>query len=144
MRIPLNGWRRLGIVIAIPWLIAVISISLFEYSSKSQGVFVFQSVPVGLAFESNKLILPDGKLILLSEEDEFKLRYEQEKAGKPILPWEIDWAGLASVPKVPEIHWLRLVLSLLAPLGAWLFIEAAVLTVAWVRRGFTSDIQRDS
>ena len=125
------------------WLIAVISIALIEYSSKSEGFFVFQSLPVGLTFEGNKIKLPDGKIIVISEEDDFKLRYEQEKAGKPILPWEIDWARLTSVPKVPEIRWLRLVLSLLAPFVSWLFIEAAVLTAAWVRRGFASN-QRDS
>ncbi|OZB69551.1 MAG: hypothetical protein B7X30_12465 [Thiomonas sp. 13-64-67] len=125
------------------WLIAVISIALIEYSSKSEGFFVFQNLPVGLTFEGNKIKLPDGKIIVISEEDEFKLRYEQEKAGKPILPWEIDWARLTSVPKVPEIRWFRLVLLLLAPFVSWLFIEAAVLIAAWVRRGFASN-QRDS
>jgi hypothetical protein len=130
-------------VMTMLWFIAVISIALIEYSSKSQGFFVFQGLPVGITFEGNKIKLPDGKIIVISEEDEFKLRYEQEKTGKPILPWEIDWAKLASVPKITEIRWLHLALSLLAPLASWLFIEAIVLTAAWVRRGFVSK-QRDS
>lgn len=124
------------------WLIAVISVALIEYSSKSQGFFVFQGIPVGITLEGNKIKMPDGKIILISEEDEFKLRYEQEKTGKPILPWEIDWVKLTSVPKITEVRWLRLALSLLAPLVSWLFIEATVLTAAWVRRGFASK-QRD-
>jgi hypothetical protein len=138
MRLPLNGWRRLGIVIAMLWFIVVISVAFFEYSSKSHGFFVFQSLPVGLTFEGNKIKLPDGKIVVITEEDEFKLRYEQEKTGKPILPWEIDWAKLTSVPKVTEIRWLRLALSLLVPFVSWLFVEVTVITVAWVRRGFSS------
>ena len=143
MRSPLNGWRRLGIVLATLWFIAVISIVLIEYSSKSHGFFVFQVFPIGMTFDGNKIKLPDGKIIVISEEDEFKLRYEPEKTGKPILPWEIDWPKLTSVPKITEIRWFRLALSLLAPLVSWLFIEVTVHTAAWVRRGFASK-QRDS
>lgn len=138
MRPLLNGWRRFGIVIVMLWFIAVISIAFIEYTSKSDGFFVFQSLPVGIIFSGNKIILPDGKVIAMTEEDEFKLRYEQEKMGKPILPWEIDWAQLTSVPKVIEIRWLRLGLfAIFAPLIAWLLAEASVLAVAWVRCGFS-------
>lgn len=77
MRLPRNGWRRLCIVIAILWFIVVISVTFFEHSSKSHGFFVFQSLPVGLTFEGNKIRLPDGKIVVITEEDEFKLRYEQ-------------------------------------------------------------------
>ena len=138
MRSPLNGWRRLGIVMAMLWLIAVISVAFVEYSSNADGFFVFQSFPVGTTFKGNEVKLPDGKIIVISEEDEFKARYEQEKTGKPILPWEIDWAKVTSVPKVTEIHGLRLALSLLVPLIFWLFVEVTVITAAWVRRGFSS------
>ena len=143
MRSPLNGWRRLGIVLAVLWFIAVISIALIEYSTKSQGFFVFQGLPVGITLEGNKIKLPDGKIIVISEEDEFRLRYEQGRVGKQILPWEIDWEKLTSVPKITEIRWFRFALSLLAPLVSWLFIEVAVLMAAWVRRGFASK-QRDA
>ncbi|NMM26507.1 MAG: hypothetical protein HHJ12_04235 [Glaciimonas sp.] len=144
MRPLLNGWRRFGIVIAMLWFIAVISLAFIEYKSKSHGFFVFQSLPVGITFSGNKITLPDSKVIAITEEDEFKLRYEQEKTGKPIHPWEIDWAQLTLVPKVAEIRWLRLGLfALLAPSIAWLLVEVSVLTVAWVRRGFAGK-QRDS
>ncbi len=140
----LNGWRRLGIVIVALWLIVVISSAFTEYSSKSNGFFVFQSLPSGISVSGNKVTLPNGKTIALTEEEEFKLRYEAEKAGKPLPPWEIDWLQIASVPKVAEIRWLRLGLfALLAPLTAWLLIELAVLTAAWIRRGFASG-QNDS
>lgn len=137
MRALLNGWRRFGIVIAMLWFIAVISLAFIEYTSKSHGFFVFQSLPGGITFSGDKITLPNGKVIAITEEDEFKLRYEQEKTGKIIDSWE-------SVPKVAEIRWLRLGLfALLAPLIAWLLVEVSVLTVAWVRRGFAGK-QRDS
>ena len=137
MRALLNGWRRFGIVIAMLWFIAVIFLAFIEYTSKSHGFFVLQSLPGGITFSGDKIPLPDGKVIAITEEDEFKLRYEQEKTGKIIDSWE-------SVPKVAEIRWLRLGLfALLAPLIAWLLVEVSVLTVAWVRRGFAGK-QRDS
>lgn len=143
MQTLLNGWRRFGIVIATLWSIAVIALALIEYSSKSDGFFVLQSVPVGTVVAGNKVTLPDGKVITITEEEEFKLRFKLEQelnrltTGQPLRPWEFDWSSLTSVPKVTQVRWLRLGLfAVLAPLIVWLIVEAAVLTLAWVRRGF--------
>ena len=139
----LNGWRRFGIVVTTLWFIAVIALALVEYTSKSEGFFVIQGIPVGTVVAGNKVTLPDGKVITITEEEEFKLRYELEqklnrlKTDQPVPPWELDWSSLVSAPKVTQIRWLRLGLfALLAPLIVWLIGEAAVLTVTWVRRGF--------
>jgi hypothetical protein len=143
MRLRLNGWRRFGIVIATLWFIAVIATAFVEYSSKADGFFVLQNIPVGTVVAGNKITLPDGKVVAITEEEEFQLRFKLEheldnlKTGQPLRPWEFDWSKLTSVPKVTEIRWLRFSLfALVSPLLAWLFVEVTVLTVAWVRRGY--------
>ncbi len=137
MRPLLNGWRRVGILLVMLWFVSAVSIALVEQSSESHGFFVLQSIPDGTIIEGNKITLPDGKIIAMTEEDEFKSRYEKEKTGKPFHPWEIDFAKLPSVPKVTVVRWVRLgLIALVAPLTAWLFVEVMVFAVAWVNRGF--------
>ena len=132
----LNGWRRLGIVIASLWIIAVIAVAAFECTSGSRGIFVYQQIPEGT-------IVAGNKVITLTEEDEFKVRAQAEQSmkereqGHIVPPWELDWTGLEAVPKIIQIRWLRLAaVTLLVPLIAWLLTEALMLTVSWVRRGF--------
>lgn len=141
----LNGWRRFGIVITTLWFIAVIALALVEYSSKADGLFVLQGIPVGTVVVGNKVTLPDGKVITITEEEEFKLRFKMKqelnrlKTGQPLRPWELDWSSLTSVPRVMQVRWLRLgFFALLAPLIVWVIGEAAVFTATWVRRGFAS------
>jgi len=143
MSLQLNGWRRLGVVAATLWLLGVIAIAVTEYTSKSNGFFVSQTIPVGTAIQGNTVTLPDGKVITITEEEEFELRRSLErklgrlKAGQPINPWKIDWSKVRGVPKTTEIRWLRLVsFGLLTPMFVWLITEATALIVAWVKRGF--------
>lgn len=120
----------------------LIAVAITEYSSKSAGLFVVQSIPIGTVVEGNKVTLPDGKVITISEEEEFKLRLAKERN---MAPWQINWSEITSVPKVAEVRWQRLgLLALLTPLIIWLFAEVAVLTVFWVRRGFVAGEPRDS
>ncbi len=151
MSLTLNGWRRVGIVAASLYLLAIIAVAFTEYSSKSAGFFVFQSIPVGTVVAGNKVTLPDGKVITITEEEEFKMRLRNERGipsqeiGQPLLPWQIDWSELSSVPKITEISWQRLGLfALLVPLIIWFLAEAVVLTASWVRRGFAAGAPRDS
>ena len=151
MRFTLNGWRRIGIVVASLWFVALIAVAFTEYSSKSAGFFVFQSIPFGTVVEGNKITLPDGKIITISEEEEFKLRYAKERGistevtNQTLGPWQFDWSEITSVPKVAEVRWQRLgLLALLAHLVIWLFAEAVFFTASWVRRGFREEAPRDS
>ncbi len=142
MRFTLNGWRRIGIVVVSLWIIVLLAVTFTEYSIKSAGFFVVQNIPVGTVIDGNKVTLPDGKVITISEEEEFKLRLAKERN---LTPWQIDWSEITSVPKVAEVRWQRLgLLVLFAPLIIWLFAEVAVLTVFWVRRGFVAGERRDS
>jgi hypothetical protein len=145
MPLLLNGWRRLGIAVSTLWFIAVAALALLEYSSKSDGVFMVQSIPIGTVVAGNKVTLPNGEVITITEEEEFELRFKLEqrldrlKAGQPLYPWEVDWASLTSVPKVRQVRWLRLaIFALLAPLIVWLAGEATVYMMGWVRCGFAS------
>lgn len=139
----LNGWRRFGIVIATLWLLGVLGFALSEYSSDSNGYFVYQTIPLGTIIEGNKVTLPDGKVVTITEEQQFELRYKLEqdlerlKKDQPLRPWEIDWSKLAAIPKVTEFRWLRLfILALVTPMLLWFLAETAVLVVAWIKRGF--------
>jgi len=139
----LNGWRRLGIVVATLWLLGVFGFVLSEYSSDANGYFVYRTIPVGTVVEGNRVTLPDGKVVTITEEQQFELRYKLEKdlerlkKDQPLRPWEIDWSKLAIIPKVTEFRWLRLsIFALAAPLLLWLFVELVVLLTAWIKRGF--------
>ena len=141
MRFTLNGWRRIGIVVVSLWIIVLFAVAFTEYSSQSDGFFVVQTIPVGIVVEGNKVTLPDGKVITISKEEESAFRLVK---GLDLAPWEIHWSEIPSVPKVAEVRWQRLgLLSLFVPLIIWLFAEAAVLAVSWIRCGFAGK-QRDS
>lgn len=138
----MNGWRRLGVVMTTLWFMAVIAFAFWEYTSKSDGFFAFQSIPVGTVVAGNRVTLPNGTVITITEEEEFRLRYRKEqeldslKTGQPVRPWDFDWSTLTSVPTFAQVRWLRLgMVALLVPLMFWLIGEAAAITVAWVSRG---------
>ena len=140
MRIALNGWRRIGIVLATIWCLTVAAVAVYEFISPEmqsrRGYFVFVSLAPGIYYDDGNVSFADGRKAKIDNRD--------PATGRVLEPWEIDWAQLTSVPKVAEIRWLRLGLfALLAPLIAWLLVEVPVLTVAWVRRGFAGK-QRDS
>jgi len=142
MHLLLNGWRRLGVVIASLWICAVLALAVFEYASNSRGIFVYPTIPEGTLIEGNKVTFPNGQVISLAEEDEFKLRRHAEQSmklreqGSAVPPWELDWSNLEAVPKINQVRWLRASAAVLGPFIAWLFFEALVIIVAWVRRGF--------
>ena len=140
---PLNGWRRLGLVIVSLWIIAASAMAIVEYTFNSGSVFVYLTIPDGTVVAGNRVTFPNGKVITLTEIDEFKLRLQAEQGrkllelGRAVSPWELDWSNLEEVPKVNQVRWLRFAMvTVLAPLACWLVIEAFVLAVSWVRRGF--------
>jgi len=139
----LNGWRRLGIVIAAAWFIAIAVLAVYEFSSPSGGSLVYRSIPIGTTVAGNKITLPDGKVITLTEEEEFKLRFQREQRtdhpNHALPPWELDWSTFSAVPKVTQINWLRIILLAVAvPSLLWLFVELILLVATWVRRGFSA------
>ena len=103
--------------------------AIIEFTSTEDGVFVFQSLPIGTVVGEGKATLPDGKVVTIEDLD--------PATGRRLAPWEIDWSKQTVIPKAPHVRWLRFGLfAFLAPLIAWLITEAAVLVVAWIARGF--------
>jgi len=130
LKLTLNGWRRLGIVLVALWITGVLAVVILElsYSVKS-GTFVYQSIPAGTVIEPGKVYLPDGRIIPIDDID--------PTTGRRLPPWEVDWSKQTEVPSITNIRWLRLSLvTLLIPTIAWIVAELAVVIAAWVVRGF--------
>lgn len=125
----LNGWRRLGAVIVVLWLLGVVSLTAVEYNSSSSGVLIHHGLPIGTLVEGEKVTLPDGKIVTIDNRDAV--------TGHPLAPWQINWDAQTNLPQVTEVRWLRFGLALvLVPICVWLFFELAVMVFKWVSRGF--------
>jgi hypothetical protein len=130
MAMHLNGWRRLGLVAVALWLVASLSLALFEHLEGRDGYFVGRSLPVGTLVRGNQVALPDGRIIPL----------RQTLGGHELRPWEIKWDNEPEVPTVSHIRWPRLVsVGVAFPLGAWLALELLGAIARWVMRGFRRD-----
>ena len=152
MVVRLNGWRRIALAISILWIGIALTTAGASYFNKTDGYFVFQSIPVGTVATPSSIRLPDGTTISRDEEKEFEQRLKAEQAdsklsGKPVpesdlpddlkKPWNMDWSKQAGVPTASEIRWPRLLFAGLAmPLLLWLFAELFAGVLAWIIRGF--------
>ena len=111
------------------WFLGVIAVAIVEFTSAANGIFVYQSLPVGTIFREGTATLPDGKVVPIDDLD--------PTTGRRLAPWEIDWSKQTAIRTATNVRWLRLSLfALLTPVIAWLIAEAAVVIVAWVVRGF--------
>lgn len=125
----LNGWRRLGAVIVVVWVLGVVTWAVVEYNSSSSGVLVHHGIPIGTLVEGDKVTLPDGRTVTIDARDPV--------TGHPLAPWQVDWDAQTNVPRVTEVRWLRFGLALLiAPMCVWFLFELAVVVFKWVLRGF--------
>lgn len=132
MKLTLNGWRRLGIVLAALWIIGVLALVFLEVSNiVKSDKFVYQRIPTGTEIRPGEAHLPDGKVVPIDDID--------PTTGRRLAPWEIDWSKQTEVPSITYIRWLRLILvAFLIPLITWLVTELAVIIAAWIARGFKS------
>jgi ABC-type Fe3+-siderophore transport system permease subunit len=148
----LNGWRRIALAMSILWIGIALTTAGLDYFNKSDGYFVFQSIPIGTVMTPSSIKLPDGTTISRDEEKEFEQRLKAEQAssklsGKPVpkndlpvdlkKPWNMDWSKQANVPIAWEIRWPRLLFAGLAmPLLLWMFAELYAVVLRWIIRGF--------
>jgi hypothetical protein len=152
MAVRLNGWRRIAVAISLLWIGIALTTAGLGYFNKTDGYFVYQSIPVGTVVAPGSIKLPDGTTISKQEEKEFKERLKAEQGvskfgGIPVpesdlpddlkKPWEIDWSKQPGVETVSEVNWPHLLLTGLAmPLLLWLAAELAAAVVRWIIRGF--------
>jgi hypothetical protein len=138
MRIALNGWRRIGVVLATIWCLTVATVAVYELISPEmqsrRGYFVFVSLAPGVYYDDGNVSFADGRKAKIDNRD--------PATGRVLEPWEIDWAKYSQIPKTLTIRWIRLLsLFLAAPMLTWLAVECAVWVRGWVKRGFKSEIQ---
>lgn len=128
MTLALNGWRRLGVVTAILWMVGTITFAATEAASSSTGFFVYRGIPIGTTINGDMATLPDGRVAKM---------HARDSSGRLLAPWEINWDKQSQIPKASEVRWGLVVLFVFAvPIGAWVFIEIIVLAVSWIARGF--------
>lgn len=123
----LNGWRRIGVVLVVGWLLAA-SALLFRAPDLSAELLPGLAEPV-----IGTLSIPAPELKEQLEAAKVK------KLGRALMPWEMEWAPTREVPaqvgvEIPLVtRWLLL---LAVPFLAWQGIELLVRLVLWVRAGF--------
>ncbi len=88
MAIRLNGWRRIALALTVLWVCIAITATGSDYFNKGKGngYFVYQSIPFGILVTGNTAILPDGRKMQISdqEEIEFSVRREKKEGKTPI------------------------------------------------------------
>ena len=89
----LNGWRRLGIILAGLWLLSCTLVLAYERSAPTDGFFVFRTLPVGTLISGNEANLPGGPTIQL----------RQKLGSKEIKPWEIQWDNEPEIANVAVV-----------------------------------------
>lgn len=123
----LNGWRRLGSVLVVAWIVGALTVSLLELQSNIDGYFVYGKIPTGTVIQGNQATLPNGQVVQL----------HQHLDGREVKPWEINWDNEPEIPRTKVIRWSRLLgFGLALPCIAWLLIEASVSSARWVACGF--------
>ena len=158
MAIQLNGWRRIALTLSTLWVCIATTTTGSDYFNKSDGYFVFQTIPVGTTVLGGSVNLPDGTTITRDEQTEFEQRLKAEQghsnlSGKAVppsdlpddlkKPWERDWSKQAGVPTASEIRWSRLLfVGVAMPLLLWIFAELCVRVVRWISYGFKQSKSR--
>jgi hypothetical protein len=126
----LNGWRRLGIVLASVWLIEIVLIASFcsvmeAFELLSNEVDVTRMYPVSP---------PELKATLEAE--------KAKKLGRELKPWEMEWNPTKLVPaelkvKVRQFSTSKAIfVILICPAVLWLLLEISVGIGRWVIAGF--------
>jgi hypothetical protein len=126
----LNGWRRLGIVLASVWLIGIVLIASFgsettAFELLSNEVAVTRMYPVPAS--ELKAKLEAGKV---------------KKLGRELKPWEMEWNPTMLVPaelKVKERQFSKsraIFVTFVCPAILWLLLEIGVGIGRWVMAGF--------
>lgn len=122
MKLSLNGWHRLGIILSFFWIVGVILVTALQFYSVRSNL-------------TNPY----------PEDQQFKdlcfVGYYDTQL-KEILPAKTVSRVLRRNPFLsasfePRIKVLTVILVILAPvLGGWLFIYSMIFATTWVRRGF--------
>lgn len=121
------GWRRFGMILWLTWIAAIASLATYEWSTRSTGMFVYRTIPLGttLDVETNSATLPDGRSV----------RLKQQLADHE--PWQLDWNNEPEVASVFMLAWKRAMrLGLLLPLTLWLAIELVALISTSIAKVF--------
>jgi hypothetical protein len=124
--IRLNGWKRLGVVLCIAWMLGVASIASYEYTNRKDGWFFGLTLPLGTIITGGKATLPDGRIVELN----------MALDGRPVKPWEVQWDNEPKIPTIQVIHWRPLLGALAFPLLLWVAVSLFVRIASWVRAGF--------
>jgi hypothetical protein len=140
----LSGWRRVGIVMAAFWFLGIANLGFWEYSTKADGFFVYQGVPLATVVAGNRVPLADGQIIRITAQHEMSLRFKrgEDTSDQPLDHRELEWLNLTALPTSTQVHrWHALIFGLLAPLTTWLLVEGLVFTSNWVRGGFDGEVK---
>lgn len=124
----LNGWQRIGIVLSVLWLVAVLLFAAFEYntadkyrslSERQSQVFIYWASPV---------IVDPFELHLGENLDRFSEREQVEILRKR----ELVSQGLSLDVFVGWLFgWLFLPI-----LASWVLAYVSIFVFGWVRAGF--------
>lgn len=126
----LNGWRRLGIVLAAVWLVAIALIASF---GRDSAAYEFMSYEVSVT-QMYPVPAPELKAALEAE--------KVKKLGRELKPWEMEWNPTKLVPaelKVKERQFSAskaFFIAFILPAAFWLLLELGVGIGRWVLAGF--------
>lgn len=134
----MNGWRRLGLVLAVLWLLLLLGGLILEVATSKSTFFTFRTLPQGTFVD------PDGDEVVLPDGTRVAVHIPRDRStSETAKPWEVDWSQVPGLQTLPGLRWSRIATWVGAIAIVWLFAEIAALAVAWVRRGFR-DGARDS
>jgi hypothetical protein len=126
MIVNLNGWRRVGVVLVLIWMLLITFSTIVNYTHNGTNYLIYKSLPISIEVTGNRVKLPDGKVIILDVPETIK-------------PWEIDWDNQTQVSMTYKFNYKNIfIFVILIPLLSWLLVEFLVKLVLWVISGFKS------
>lgn len=134
----LNGWRRLGIILTLVWVLGCSAVAFLQVSFEDDGVFALRGPPAGTVVNSEKgtITLPDGKVVHMWEDAPTGAAGQETKIPGFPKPWEIDWGDYPEVAHTRTDWFVFIAISVIMPAVMWILLEVTVFVAWWIRRGF--------
>jgi hypothetical protein len=128
MKINLNGWRRIGVILVLIWISFNVISTINCYRNNNVNDVIYKTLPIGTVFEEGKVIFPNGRVL-------------KTDSHKGVEPWNIDWNLYPDIPMEYQFNYRNLLFYLLIiPFFGWLLMELLIRIgswiTSWVMKGF--------
>jgi hypothetical protein len=122
----LSRWQRLAVVVVGTWMLAVLTLSTYEYATSKDGTFI------GLVFPLKSIMSRAGE----ANPDSDSVEKNKPPEGVEAKSGAIGQDREPAISTERVVHWRMLVGALTLPFAVLLGISLLSSVLSWVFRGF--------